>query len=115
MGSSDVVGGAAGFSNVYTWIYYNCHWQQQEFYGSQELVDVVERFNNSEPGPLSVSSGHEQYAVEAILADQMSRVGKEVSVKRVGYSDPSWMGRVVPVEIRATLWKAGLECFELIW
>ncbi len=53
---------------------------------------------------------HEQYAVEAILAERSTKLRKELLVKWVGYKDPSWILEAdIPVEIRATLWKAGLE------
>ena len=84
--------------------------RQQQLYGPKVLVEVAERFRNGEPGPLSVGGGQEQYAVEAILSERSKKLGKEFLVKWAGYKEPSWILEAdVPVEIRALLWKAGLD------
>ena len=80
--------------------------RQQQLYGAKELVVVADRFSNGELGPIAVGMGQE---CEAILADRTMKLRKEVLVKWVGYKEPSWILETdVPVEIRATLWKAGL-------
>ena len=69
---------------------------------------MADCFNCGEPGPISIVDGHENYAVEYIMAERLVKTRREVLVKWVGFKDPSWILEAdVPVEIRATLWKAG--------
>jgi len=73
-------------------------------------LEVSERFNNGEPGPVAVVDGHEQFAVEYISAERMKKTRKELLVKWVGYKELTWiLEDDVPVEIRAALWTEGLK------
>ena len=59
---------------------------------------------------MSITNGQEHFAVEYIITDRVLKSRKELLVKWVGYKDPSWILEAdVPVEIRAMLWKAGLD------
>ena len=70
---------------------------------------MADRFNNNEPGPVSIVDGQEHFAVKYIISDRVLKLKKELLVKWVGFKDPSWiLESDVPVEIRTMLWKAGL-------
>jgi hypothetical protein len=82
--------------------------RQRELYSASDLLNAVDRFNHSEPGPVAIVDGQEHFAVEYIISDRTFKSRKELLVKWVGYKDPSWILEAdVPVEIRTTLWKAG--------
>ena len=84
--------------------------RQLDLYSPRDLLEVSERFNNGEPGPVAVVDGQEQFAVEYIAAERMKKTRKELLVKWVGYKEPTWiLEEDVPAEIRAALWKEGLK------
>ena len=55
--------------------------RQLDLYSPRDLLEVSERFNNGEPGPVAVVDGQEQFAVEYISAERLKKTRKELLVK----------------------------------
>ena len=82
--------------------------RQKELYSATELEAAAIRLSNVEPGPVDFVEGAASFAVEYILKERIVKRQKEVLVKWVGYSTPSWILETdVPVEIRSKLWSNG--------